>query len=86
LSQNPEVGHLFRHVFHLYETTAGQSFLVNASVFSQRTVDITKGRDAQTEITNTLPFFVHLLPGAADPEESFDIVRVFAAQPEMLNR
>ena len=52
-------------------------------------VDITKGRDAQqkkTEITNTLPFFVLLLPGTADPEDSFDLVRVFAAQPKMLDQ
>lgn len=76
LRQNPEVGHLFRHVFHLYEST-GQSFLVNASVFRHRMVDITKGRDAQqekTEITNAFPFFVLLLPGAADPEDSFDLM------------
>ena len=62
---------------------------MNASVFRQRTVDITKGRDAQqkkTETTNTLPFFVLLLPGAADPEDSFDFVRVFAVQLEMLDR
>ena len=52
-------------------------------------VDITKGHDAQqkkTEITNTLPFFVLLLPGAADPEDSFDLVRVFAAQLEIFDR
>lgn len=45
-------------------------------------VDITKGRDAQqekTEITNAFPFFVLLLPGAADPEDSFDLVRVFCS-------
>lgn len=52
-------------------------------------VDITKGHDAQqkkTEIRNTLPFFVLLLPGAADPEDSFDLVRVFAAQLEIFDR
>ena len=52
-------------------------------------VDITKGRDAQkkkTEITNTLPYFVLLLPSDADPEDCYDLVRVFAAQPEMLDR